>query len=107
MRELESEREQQLQYLRTEVTLLQKRNAELEDGLAERTEQLRAATERVSACEHVRKLQSDHGEDFMLELDRMIQSTAKLEQTRRNMERRQQRNDSTTAERAEAAEESQ
>ena len=54
MRELEQEQAQQVAYLRGQMALLQRRNEELEDGLAERVEQLKAAHEKVRVCEQVK-----------------------------------------------------
>ena len=96
-----------MQYLKGEVTRLQQRNKELEDhsGLAERSVQLQAATEQMRVCEQVQHSEQHSDENFMHELDKMITSTGRLENTKHRLEKEITRNTNSTAVQVDAAQE--
>ena len=58
-------------------------------------------------CKQVKIVQSVHKEDFLGELDKMIKSTGKLENTRHTLEWQNARNDSNTAEQLDAVQKEQ
>ena len=86
---MEADKDAEIAHLKAELAKARQRNDELEDGLAERDEQLLTSRSTITACEDVKNLQSKWGDDFMHEFDKLLNEQRAACRARRNWERKE------------------